>query len=144
MTAHVVTVSMDDTLGHVRQVFERHRFHHLVVVEHGKVVGVLSDRDLLKNISPFVGQVSERNMDRWSVNKKVHQVMTRSLVSVTRETPIGDACRLLLAHRVSCLPVVNERGGCAGIVTWRDLLNWALIDCAGGDRSCAVPGDRAA
>lgn len=144
MTPHVVTVTMDDTLSHVRELFDTHRFHHLLVIDEGRIVGVISDRDLLKNISPFVGKVSERTMDRASLERKVHQVMSRRLISVTPRTPIADACRLVLEAGVGCLPVLDADGACAGIVTWRDLLRWALIDCAGGDRDCPLPHDRAA
>ncbi len=56
MTGHVVSVSMDDTLETVRNLFASHRFHHVVVMEDCKIVGVISDRDLLRHLSPFAGQ----------------------------------------------------------------------------------------
>lgn len=126
MTADVVTVSMDDTVAHVRELFETHRFHHLVVIEEGKVVGVLSDRDLLKNMSPFVGRLDERTQDANLMQRKVHQIMTRRLVTVRPETPAYEAAIILLDRGFSCVPVVDEHGGPAGIVTWRDLLIWSL------------------
>ncbi|MBY0309388.1 MAG: CBS domain-containing protein, partial [Phycisphaerales bacterium] len=67
MTTDLVTVKPEDTLGEVREIFDTHRFHHLLVIEHGKVVGIISDRDLLKHLSPFVGKISERAQDSYTL-----------------------------------------------------------------------------
>ena len=139
MTRHVVTVSMDETLRHVRELFHSVRFHHLVVVEKGRVVGVISDRDLLKNVSPFVGKATERTQDSFTLERKVHQIMSRRLVSCGPEIGIGQAGRLMLDHKVSCLPVLNGTGACIGIVTMRDILEWSLVQCLGGSTSCRLP-----
>jgi acetoin utilization protein AcuB len=130
---------MDHTLAQVRDLFTAYRFHHLIVTEAGRVVGVLSDRDLLKHLSPFVDGANERAQDRWSLNKKVHQIMTRRLVSCTPETPLAEAGALMRDHRVHCLPIVDDRGHLKGILTMRDMLEWALVRCAGGADTCAVP-----
>lgn len=53
MTRHIVSVSMDDPLQRVRAAFEAYGFHHLLVIENERLVGVISDRDLLRNLSPF-------------------------------------------------------------------------------------------
>ncbi len=134
MTRHVVTVRMDEELHVIRELFDRYRFHHVVVVDKCRVVGVISDRDLLRNVSPFIGKASERTMDTASLHRKAHQVMTRGLVSVTPETKIGDAALLLLNNKISCLPVLDANGACVGIVTMRDLLRWSLKQMA--DQTC--------
>lgn len=139
MTKHVVTVSMDDTLWHVREVFSSVKFHHLVVMEQGRVAGVLSDRDLLKNISPFVGKVTERTQDSYTLQRKVHQIMSRRLVWCSPETTLKDAGRMMLDQRVSCLPVLDSHGHCVGIITIRDILSWSLVQCAGDETSCRLP-----
>ncbi len=148
MTRHVVTVRMDDELRVIRELFDRYRFHHVVVVDHCLVVGVISDRDLLRNVSPFIGKASERTMDVASLHRKAHQIMTRGLVSVAPETPIGDAAILMMNNKISCLPVLDANGACVGIVTMRDLLRWSLRQMA--DQTCvnelrlAKDGDGAA
>ncbi|MGH7133258.1 MAG: CBS domain-containing protein [Phycisphaerales bacterium] len=126
MTRDVVTVSMDDTVGTVREIFHTHEFHHLVVVEDGRVVGVVSDRDLLKNLSPFVGTKTERSQDAWCLEKRVHQIMRRQLVSVKPETQVKVAMALLMHHGVTCLPIVDDQQRCHGIVTWHDFMSYAL------------------
>lgn len=142
MTRKVVTVSMDASLREVREIFDHSGFHHLVVVDDSRVVGVVSDRDLLKNISPFVGKLSERHQDAFTLQRRVHQIMSRALVSCTPETTLARAGRLMLDHKVSCLPVLGDTGSCVGILSVRDLLSWSLIRCAGDEDRCGI--DRAA
>ncbi len=123
MTRHVAAVHMDETLRNIREAFEESKFHHLVVTDKGRIVGVISDRDLLKNVSPFVGNTwMERPQDRNTLTKKAHQVMHRHPVTVREDTTLFDAADLLLRENVTCLPVVNEDHHVIGIVTWRDLL----------------------
>lgn len=122
MSTQIVTVGMDDTLHKVAALFEAHRFHHLLVVDGGRVVGILSDRDLLKNISPFVGKLSEREQDVATLKKRVHQIMVRNLITVPETASLTQAADAMLSRRVSCLPVLDERGYAVGIVTIHDLL----------------------
>jgi acetoin utilization protein AcuB len=126
MTKHVISVSMDDTLRTIRDTFDRYKFHHVVVLEKCRLVGVITDRDLLMNLSPFVGKPSERTMDAASLNRHAHQIMERRVITARAETPVGDAALMMLNNHVSCLPVVDEAGAVVGIVTWRDLLRWTL------------------
>lgn len=122
MTTSVVTVSPEATLDAMRKLFAHEGFHHLVVVESGCVLGVLSDRDLLRHLSPWAGTMGETKSDRATLRKKAHQVMTRELVTATPDEPVIEAIKRLLLASVSCLPVVDADGNCIGIVTWRDLL----------------------
>ena len=122
MTLETITVGMDADVRSVRNLFEKYGFHHLLVVEKGRLVGVISDRDLLRNLSPFIGKLSERSQDTATLNRRVHQIMTHKPVTISSEMKVQDAAELMLELRVSCLPVVTEDGHAVGIVTWRDLL----------------------
>jgi acetoin utilization protein AcuB len=126
MSREPVTVGMDDDLHRVKDLFELYRFHHLLVLLGERLVGVISDRDLLRASSPFIGRGSERPQDVATLNRRIHQIMTRNLVVVAPETPVEDAARLMLDKRVSCLPVVTAEGHVLGIVTWRDQLRSLL------------------
>ncbi|MFC1485830.1 CBS domain-containing protein [Candidatus Latescibacterota bacterium] len=128
LTNRVVTVEMDDTLSTIREIFVRLKFHHVLVVENQKLVGVISDRDLLKSISPFIGTLSERTLDLNTLNRRAHQIMSYKLITVTRENSIEEAARKLLEHKVSCLPVVSEKGYVEGILTWKDIFRGYMED----------------
>jgi acetoin utilization protein AcuB len=123
MTARIVTVEMDDRLEAVKDIFDTMRFHHLLVVdEHKKLSGVLSDRDLLRALSPYVGSATETARDLATLNKRVHQIMTRKPITLRQESGIAEAVELLLKNRISCIPIVDDAFKPVGIVSWRDLL----------------------
>ena len=126
MTAHPITIGLDESLRTVQSLFDLHAFHHLIVVQAGEVMGVLSDRDLLRNLSPFAGSLSEQDRDARLLDKRVHQIMTRRPVTVREMTTLADAARVMLEMRISCVPVVGASGEPVGILTSRDLLTWTL------------------
>lgn len=129
MSAPIETISMDDSVDTIRTIFETSRYHHLIVHgDDGSCIGVISDRDLLKNISPFVGKMGERQEDRTLLKRRAHQIMTRQLVAVRPNTALRSAARVMLDHRISCLPVVDQAGHCIGIVTIRDVVRWAVSE----------------
>lgn len=122
MTSGVVTVEMDDKLSVVKEIFENSKFHHLLVVEHGKLFGVVSDRDLLKSISPNIGTLTETYKDAATLNKRVHQIMTRKPITLPSTATVKDAVALFNAHRISCIPVVDQNFRPVGILSWRDIM----------------------
>lgn len=122
MSTHVVTVTMDDSLATIRRLFQEHHFHHLLVAERGELVGIISDRDLLKAISPNIGTLSETDRDRATLNKRAHHIMTHNPVTVQTTTSIETAAALMLEKNVSCLPITSDDRHLKGILTWRDIL----------------------
>ncbi|WP_301003907.1 CBS domain-containing protein [Arsukibacterium sp.] len=55
MSKQPVSVSPDDTLAVVKEIFDHVKFHHVLVVENNSLLGVISDRDLFKALSPNIG-----------------------------------------------------------------------------------------
>lgn len=128
MSRRVVTVGMDNTLAVVQRIFREHQFHHLLVLDGERLAGVISDRDLLKALSPRLGTGAETERDRATLNKRVHQVMSHHVVTIGPEATAAEAARLMLGKDVSSLPVVAADGILAGILTWKDLLRALLAD----------------
>jgi acetoin utilization protein AcuB len=127
MTARVVTVEMDDRLEVVRQIFDSLNFHHLLVVdERRKLVGVVSDRDLLKALSPHVGTAAETARDLATLNKRVHQIMSRTLFTLHPHAAVNEAVQLFLGQRISCIPIVDDEFKPVGILSWRDVMKSLL------------------
>ncbi len=122
MTKRIVTVELDDSLAIVKEIFDRLKFHHLLVVEGNELVGVVSDRDLLKALSPNLGTVSATARDEATLNKRVHQIMTHKLITLFPDAAIGEAVSLFNKHGISCIPVVDRELRPLGIVSWRDIL----------------------
>lgn len=122
MSKKVVTVEMDDSLRVVKEIFDHTRFHHLLVVEKDVLFGVLSDRALLKALSPDIGTPSETERDLACLNKKAHQIMTRKPVVLQQDANIFDAIRIFNRENVSCIPIVDHMKRPVGIISWRDIL----------------------
>ena len=127
MTRRVVSVEMDDRLDVVKKIFDTLKFHHLLVVDdRGKLKGVVSDRDLLKALSPYVGSAAENARDLATLNKRVHQIMSRNLITLQPRAPISEAVQLFLDHRISCIPITDVALKPVGILSWRDVLKTLL------------------
>ncbi|MHC4229953.1 MAG: CBS domain-containing protein [Planctomycetota bacterium] len=130
MTKEVITVDMDATLSAICGIFDEKRFHHMLVFEDDELCGVISDRDLLRALSPFLGTPCEQNRDLATLRKRAHQIMSRKPITVTGQTSSEDAARLMLCKNISCLPVMSSDGQVVGIVTWKDLLrNYSQSAC---------------
>lgn len=122
MTKKVFKVGMDDTVGAIREIFDKTHFHHLLVVERNKLFGVISDRDVLKAVSPFIGTLSEHNRDLVTLNKKAHQIMNHKPITALKDTSLRAAATIMLNNDISCLPVVSLEDEIEGIVTLKDIL----------------------
>ncbi|MCX6396814.1 MAG: CBS domain-containing protein [Propionibacteriales bacterium] len=122
MTRHPETVGMDDRLERVRTVFQRRGCHHVLVLEDRKVVGVLSERDLLRALSPNISTPSATGQDLATLSKKAHQVMTYLPVVATADTLLPELVDAMRTRSIGCVPIVDDANHPLGIVTWRDLL----------------------
>ena len=126
MTTRVSTIGMDATVEDMRSIFNRSNFHHLIVIDEGEIAGVISDRDLFRELSPFLNTAAEQNRDRAILKKKAHQIMTRKLRFVAPTATVKNAAAMFVKYSISCLPVLTENKSLAGIVTWKDILKHCL------------------
>jgi acetoin utilization protein AcuB len=122
MSLHLITVGLDDPLERIQELFHQHRFHHLMVVAGGRLRGVISDRDVLHHVSPFVATAGAQRRDEATLKMHAHQIMTRRPITVTPETDTLVAAAIIIEKGISCLPVVDEHEQLVGVLTWKDLL----------------------
>ena len=122
MSAQLVTLSMDDDLGKAKEVFDKHKIHHILVTDEKVLVGVFTDRDLYKHLSPTIGTYKETHKDSQLLHKKIHLIMSRDLITCAKSLPLNEAVVLFHDNHISCLPVVDDRYRPVGIITWRDIM----------------------
>jgi acetoin utilization protein AcuB len=115
MSPRFITVRPDASLAEARALLDRHRIRHLPVIREGSLVGIITDRDI-RSAAPA------SSLDR----VKVGDAMTKKVITVTPETHIQQAAKLLLMNKIGGLPVLKE-GALQGIITETDLLN-ALVE----------------
>jgi len=116
----LVTVIMDHTIGRARD----KKIRHLLVMDGSELVGVITDRDVRSHLSPRLDTPVENSEDEKTLETKIHQVMTRDLITVSPDMLISEAAALLLKHKIGCLPVIDEDGFIMGIVTDADFLGY--------------------
>jgi acetoin utilization protein AcuB len=116
MTKDPVVAESTETLAAVRRVMDEGKFRRVPVVDGGKLVGIVSDRDLRQHAGGLA-------------RVKVNGAMSTPVVSVTPSTMLEEAANLMVKHKIGGLPVV-DRGKLAGIITATDLLR-AFADVLG-------------
>ena len=126
MSRRLVTIDPEAPLSAARDIFLRHQFHHILVTEGPRLVGIMSDRDLLKALSPFIDTLTERTLDGDTLKRKVHTVMTRKVITTPPEATVDAVSARIVKHGISSLPVVAAHGELVGIVTWKDILRWMV------------------
>ena len=122
MSPSLITVEMDDSLKVVKEIFDNASIHHILVVEQHSLLGIISDRDLLKTLTPSLGTITETQHDISILNKKAHQIMGRKLITLGPDASITDAINIFNQHDISCIPIVDKDKKTIGIVSWRDII----------------------
>ena len=112
MSVEVKTIAPDATIVEARTLMTSAGVRHLIVLEEGGVVGVLSDRDLGGRVSAGRGDYE---------NLSVSEVMSPHVVSLPPDATIRQAANRLRGHGIGCLAIMDE-GELLGIVTTTDLL----------------------
>jgi len=122
MSRDLVTVTPDTALMEIRRLLHERGFRHLLVIEPDETLcGVISDRDVLGALSPFLDTYSEKHRDVKTLEQPASEIMRADPIRVETGTDIDEAAHLLLDNNISSLPVV-EGAALAGIVTTKDLL----------------------
>jgi len=121
MTSQVTTVAPEDSVLACSQILKEKGFKHLPVVQGGRLVGVVTDRDL-KRVSASDATTLEMHELLYLLDKlTVAEVMTKAPVTAVPETPVRELAGLILERGVGCLPIV-EGNAVVGIITRNDLI----------------------
>jgi acetoin utilization protein AcuB len=121
MTRATETASPDESVLQARDRFREGGFRHLPVVEGGRLLGVVSDRDVLRAAGPSLG-LNEFEPDTGTdVDRPLREIMTCDVVTADPLMSVEEAADTMLRHDVSALPVLDE-GRLVGILTTADLL----------------------
>ncbi|GJM41983.1 MAG: hypothetical protein DHS20C20_22650 [Ardenticatenaceae bacterium] len=143
MSHPVITVRPDMSVPECLKLMQREKIRRTPVIENGRLVGIVSDKDLL-NASPS----DATSLSIWEINYlinriKIKDVMTKDVYTITEDTPIEEAARIMADHKVGGLPVVKN-GDVIGLITETDLFK-LLLDLMGardqGVRVTAVVSD---
>jgi CBS domain-containing protein len=121
MTKDVATVGRNDELTIADDIMNMKRLRHLPVVEDGRLVGILTQRDLFHAALSTALNFGEKAQKEFLKTVVVKEVMTDEVLTIDPGADIKEAARRMMEHKVGCLPVV-ENGKLVGLVTETDLL----------------------
>ena len=129
MTADPQTLDVDSTLLDAVLLMRRSDLRHIPILENGRVVGIITDRDVARFAPSILVTLSPQDYNRVFEDTPVAKVMTRKLVSTTPEMKLSEAVDLIYGQKLGCLPVL-EGERLVGIITVVDMLR-ALHDLIG-------------
>lgn len=125
MTRQVVTIQPDVSISHVHDIFQKNSFHHLLVVKHNKVHGVISKSDYYQIRHMLsVSWGGEICVQEWFADLKVRDIMTKDPVCIESSDTIGLAADIFMVNQFHCLPIVDDEE-LVGVITSHDLLAYA-------------------
>lgn len=129
MTRDVVTLTLDDTFDDAVALFEKSPFHHAPVIdaEKGDVVGIVSDRDILRYRPPQLGSAADPSKNHPALSVPVSQFMTRGLISAGVDATPEAALSLMLDHHVDSVLIHDDARQLEGIITVRDFMKMVLL-----------------
>jgi acetoin utilization protein AcuB len=120
MSRPVISVSPEEPINEVLAMFRKEHIRRAPVMKEGKLVGIVSERDLL-NASPS----SATTLSVWELNYliskvRVKDVMSKKVITVDKDTPIEEAARIMADKKIGGLPVTSGEK-VVGIITETDL-----------------------
>jgi len=124
MTRSVIVLSEEDNLCDITAGLDRYRFHHLPVVDGTKLVGMLSQRDMLRStVAGVDASAVARNREvRYLEQTFVRDVMSTEVLTARKDELVSTVAERILRARVGALPVVDDAGTLLGIVTENDIV----------------------
>jgi len=129
MQREVITVTPDMSLAQVQRVMRDKRIRHLPVVSGKRLVGIVTDRDIREAMPSPATTLTKGEIAYQMDTTPVETCMTKEVITISPDTEMVQAARLLLERKFGCLPVV-ENGRLVGIVTETDCLRAFLASAS--------------
>ncbi len=122
MTRDPITIEAETPFLEARLILRERHIRHLPVVDHGRLVGVVTDRDLKEAAPSGATTLDVYEMNYLLFKMKVRDLIKRPPITIRPAHPVEAAARLMHDHKIGCLPVVDEAGMLIGLLTETDLL----------------------
>lgn len=122
MTRDVVSLDENDHLDHLDEAMRLLRFRHMPVMDGKKLVGLVSERDVLGVMGSTLLPNKARQDRFLSERFRVADIMTRDVDTVPSDEPLVEVARLMMDKKLGCVPVVDVDGTLLGILTEADFV----------------------
>ena len=121
MERDVASLELNDELSLAEDIMKLGRIRHLPVADEGRLVGIISQRDLFKASLASAMGYGEKAKRAFMKAVVVKEVMVGEVITISPEAGIEEAGQLLLEKKIGCLPVIED-GNLVGLVTETDIL----------------------
>ena len=121
MTANPITVGREMPVLDAQKLMRTQRIRHLLVTDHHRLVGIVTDRDVRLSLPSSATSLSVWELNYLVARLTVEEVMTHAVIVVEPQRDAGDAARIMLDHKIGALPVIDGEV-IVGIVTETDML----------------------
>ena len=121
MMGSPVTLRPEDTLDLANDIISLARIRHIPVLEDGRLIGILTERDLMGGAAPAIFGMKQKSKSALLKTYQIKDFMKKKVITVGPDASIKDAVRLMIRKKIGCLPVL-EGPKLAGIVTETDML----------------------
>ena len=123
MTKHPVTVSSATKVDEAIHLLKKHNIRRLPVVDDGKLVGIVTDKDLMRVTPSAATTLAKYEINSLLAGISIGEIMSKSVISVNESAPIEEAALLMSRNRVSGLPVTSDVGAVVGVITETDIFD---------------------
>ena len=125
MTPNPITIDPNQPVLEALLVMYQRDIRRLPVMEGGKLVGIISDRDI-KQTMGRPALVSRQAGEEPELKLSIRDVMTQNLITVSQDDDLKDAIELLIENKISGLPVVDQDQKLVGVISAIDVLRYCL------------------
>jgi acetoin utilization protein AcuB len=124
MSKNLVVANKDITLKQAHGMMLEKRIRHLMITDQGtgKLLGLISDRDVKKFISPFASSDAATDRDKATLQIKVDKVMVKDVITAKLGDPLKAVIEKMLQKKISCTPVLGDGDKLVGVLTTTDAM----------------------
>ncbi|MBM4298696.1 MAG: CBS domain-containing protein [Deltaproteobacteria bacterium] len=123
MMGSPVTLKPEDTLDLANDVISLGRIRHIPVVDDGRLVGIITERDLIGAAAAQIFGLKQKNKSALLKSVQIKEVMKKRVISATPDTPIKEIAHLMAEKKIGCMPIMSA-GVLVGLVTTTDILRY--------------------
>jgi acetoin utilization protein AcuB len=130
MSKNIITIDVDDSMQDAIKLLKEHKIRMLPVLKNGKLVGIVTDRDLKRASASDATSLDIHELLYLISKIKVKDIMTKDPITVPLDFTVEETAEVLLNNRISGVPVVDHGGNIVGTITQTDLFR-VLISLTG-------------
>ena len=121
MTTDLTTLQENESLLDATLIFARSSLRHIPILNATKLAGIVTERDLKHYTPSILSGIPAEEYNRLMESTPLSKIMTRDPVTISPDSPVSEAARMLYDRRIGCLLVVED-GELKGIITTTDML----------------------